>query len=659
MKLLPYFFLASVLTFGQEKPRKYIQKDSITFYLNNAKGSLKSSYLKKAYQLSKEFGNDSLLKKASISLGLDAYFKKDTLALKEVNKSLVYLFQKTEDSISLAKVYHFKALIFRIQNKLDSAFYYYYKSKVISILVKDSLEVGRRLFSMSNMQINGRDYIGAESSIVEALKYLEPLKENVYTYQLYNSLGRVLLRKGEFDEARKYQLKSLSEAESNLPKKRKENWRLLITNNIGYSYLVEGKWEESLPFFKNALDKDSLDVKYPQYYQLLLGNYSDANYLLGNTKEAWKDFWKLLRFREKKNNIFGQSLSHNGFSYYFMREGNNKKALYHARKSYELTKKVNNNATRISSLVKLVKLTSGNESKKYFEEYVSLNDSLRRVELTLKDDFTKISYETEKTENENITLKIDNDRQAAAVEKAEQQRIIGWLVAIALFLTLGLSVTFYKNRRKKLLYESQLEKTIAVQEERTRERNRISQELHDGVLSRLFGIRVNMGFLGFQAHNNVKEQYRSLLEELQDVEREIRDTSHRLHDNSNSDFTMVIDTLLEAKSTLGSFEYELLNHENISWKSMDEFTKENVYRIIQESLQNIIKHANAQKVILTLSLESDKHIIQIEDDGVGFDVKEHNKGIGLKNMHARVQKIKGDIKISSTLGQGTKIVITI
>ncbi|MBT8209048.1 MAG: hypothetical protein KJP14_00815, partial [Eudoraea sp.] len=96
-------------------------------------------------------------------------------------------------------------------------------------------------------------------------------------------------------------------------------------------------------------------------------------------------------------------------------------------------------------------------------------------------------------------------------------------------------------------------------------------------------------------------------------------------------------------------------NEDVEWDSLSGDTKINLYRIIQESLQNIIKHANASKVDLDFERLEDLLKIRISDNGKGFDVRKAKKGIGQKNIRSRVQKLNGTWNVESTRGAGTTI----
>src|SRR5262249_54396695 len=84
-----------------------------------------------------------------------------------------------------------------------------------------------------------------------------------------------------------------------------------------------------------------------------------------------------------------------------------------------------------------------------------------------------------------------------------------------------------------------------------------------------------------------------------------------------------------------------------------------LYRITQELINNVLKHAEAKNVSLQIGYRDKKIILMIEDDGKGFDVAEHRDGYGLKNLEARTKLLNGTMHIESTLGKGTSILIEV
>lgn len=219
------------------------------------------------------------------------------------------------------------------------------------------------------------------------------------------------------------------------------------------------------------------------------------------------------------------------------------------------------------------------------------------------------------------------------------------------------------NNRKALAVIKELESEVLIkqEEERVEERQRISQELHDGILGKLFGTRMKLGFLDLSKEQS-KEKYQKFLIELQEIEKEIREVTHKLNNNLNGtdiDFITITNQLLEDKKSISNFNYSLEINPDINWKSFNELVKVNLYRVMQEALQNIIKHANAKDIIVKIDNNDDELMVLIEDNGIGFESIENEKGIGIKNIKSRVNSIQGGVKIHSKLNKGTSIEISI
>ena len=166
-------------------------------------------------------------------------------------------------------------------------------------------------------------------------------------------------------------------------------------------------------------------------------------------------------------------------------------------------------------------------------------------------------------------------------------------------------------------------------------------------------------------NKKVQEQHQYYLDELQDIEKEIRDVSHQLNtDTTNTDinFSNLIAQLLQDKSILGNFKYELTLSEQISWKTVNELVKVNLYRIIQESLNNIVKHANAKATFVNIETVKKQILVEIKDNGNGFDFSKntkHSAHFGMKTLKERAKIIKSRLDIVSQHNQGTVIKLVI
>ena len=639
-KLFLLLFFTISIVFSQK------QKDSITFYLKSAKGVNKFLYLKKAVLLSEKLEIDSLIQQTSIEYAKHSYFAKDTLGLTFSSSKLRKHFQLQKDSFSLAKAYHFEALNHKIKNNLDSTFYYYQKSKDIFIGLKDSTEIGRRLLSMAILQVNELDFLGCETTTIEGLKYIEPTKAYRTLISLYQTLGNALGHLERPKEARDYYIKAKKITKFNPVKHRREINYLNLLNNIGVTFKDEENYKKASSLYKEGLSFDSIEIKYPRQYQNLLGNLSTLYFRQGKTKKAIDGYKIVLKSREKSKNLFAQSVSHSLLAEAYLKNKQYVLAKKHANKGLELGKKTRNNEQVLECLQFLSQLTKGETSKKYLEAYIKLNDSLFTRERSLKNQFAKVRYETEKKDKENANLKLENEQKELLLESEKQQKTIGWLIAGVSILFIGFGTNVVANRRKKLLFESKLQQVQA----REKERQQIAKSLHDEVAG---DIRILHRKL---ENNNLVEESK----ELEKVKENVRNISHQLSSVSFDEVSFKNQIInLVSDYFDADFMIKVKEINAVKWKAVNNAFKRTLFLSVRESIQNIEKYANAKNVIL--SFKEDKKLIYltINDDGIGFDINARKTGIGLKNMKERVEEINGVFSLKSKTNSGTTIEIEI
>jgi len=290
-----------------------------------------------------------------------------------------------------------------------------------------------------------------------------------------------------------------------------------------------------------------------------------------------------------------------------------------------------------------------------------LNDSIQKEERATRDKFFRIRYETDKIEQENIQI---------ARERMWLMILSGGLLVTLLLLYIIITQRA-KNKELRLIQKQQeaneeiynlmLSQQDKIEEARTAEKSRISQELHDGVLGRLFGTRLSLDSLNMNTNPEAVKTRGQYIEELKNIEQDIRKVSHELSSDfiAGSGFMDIIKTLVETQTKAYKLKYKLDFSENINWDKVPNKTKIHIYRIVQESLQNIYKHANAGMVKISVILKNNVICLTITDDGSGFDVNKAKKGIGIKNITSRVDEIQGKLVIKSEKGKGTKIEIQV
>jgi signal transduction histidine kinase len=645
INVLLLLFIVNISLFSQK--REIDKKiDSISFYLNNAKGADKFLYLKRAVLLSEELKIDSLIKHTSIEYAKQSFFRKDTLGLTfSVNKLLNH-FQLKKDSFSLAKAYHLKGLNHGIKNNVDSNFYYFHKSKNVYIALKDSIEIGRRFLSMANLQISERDYLGGEITAIEGLKYIEPIEEYRTLISLYQALGNVLAYTKKPKEARVYYLKAKKINRFIKLKHYREKNLLNLSTNIGMTFKDEGNFKKATALFKAGLSYDNLETKYPEQYQILLGNLSSIYFEQGKIDKAIEGFKIVLNSRIKAKNIYRQSVSHSFLAEVYLKNKNYSLAKKHAKKGLELARKTRNTKQILECLTFLSKLTKGKIAKKYLRDYIKLNDSLFTRERNLKNQFAKVRYETDKKDKENANLKEANTKKQLELEREEQQKLIAWLLTGLSLLFIGFSANIVRNRRNKILFEAKI-KQIEVRE---KERQKIAKSLHDEVAGDLRMLHLKL------ERNNQTEEANS----LDIIKENVRNLSHQLSSESFDEviFKDQIINLISDFFEIG-FKVKVEEIDSINWQEINNAIKRTLFLSIRESTQNAKKHGAAKNVVLNFNETKNVVFLTISDNGKGFDIADKRSGIGLKNMKERIEEINGVFSIESEIEKGTTINIEI
>jgi len=209
--------------------------------------------------------------------------------------------------------------------------------------------------------------------------------------------------------------------------------------------------------------------------------------------------------------------------------------------------------------------------------------------------------------------------------------------------------------RQKVLEHKKISRAMLAAQEK--ERNHLGEELHDNINQLLAGAKLYLGMAATKSPE-LKELAKYPIELIEESIEEIRMLCHRLVTPlKNIDLDQMIkDFLVELnKTTTLKAVYQ---YSPISTAISDDL-KINIYRIIQESMNNVVKYAQAKNVTISIADPDNKLHITITDDGIGFDVKAKRKGIGISNMAHRIESYNGIIDVISSPGKGTTIDINI
>ena len=199
--------------------------------------------------------------------------------------------------------------------------------------------------------------------------------------------------------------------------------------------------------------------------------------------------------------------------------------------------------------------------------------------------------------------------------------------------------------------------TRAILNAQERERNHIGQELHDNISQILASSKLFLSSAG-QGNEVLKDLVKYPMELIESSIQEIRLLSSRhVTPLKNVDLRELIQSLLD-----GLRENTLINtvfKYNVDNRELNDDLKLNIYRIIQEQINNIVKHASPQEIDISVQAEHNALHIEMKDDGQGFDVNMKRKGIGISNMMNRIESFNGQMLIESSIGNGCTVQIDI
>jgi two-component system NarL family sensor kinase len=637
--------------------------DSINIWMENSKDKSfttqkRKTFLNKAFRLNRLLKKDSGQRVNFIDMRDAAYSINDPIFIKNINDQVFEIFKKKRDTLGLAKTHYHFALNYLTLEKMDSSYIHFNKAKKYNEYLKRDLNIGHCLYGMAYGQFDVKDFTGSEILTIQAIEYYKKVKNNTGIYDCYNILGLIFQELKEYDASLEYYLraKEIIHLLENSKNKYITNY-----NNIGKIYQSRGSYKKANEYYLKALNINNLKEVDIEHYARVITNFSYNKFLSKDTLGVFQNYQTALKIRDSLNYFNGIIENKIYLSEYLAYKTDTIQAIQYAKEARNLAITITDNDNQLTALKLLSKLDKKN-LQEYFNDYNVLNDSLQIKERKLRNKFTRIRFET--------------DEYMAKTAKLSKERVIIVIVSVVVVVILGLLyyIKIQRSKNKELLFEKEQQKAneeiyglmlkqLAVMEEgRMKERDRITEELHDGIIGDVFGARISFEAIEFKGNQEDQFTYEQLILELQRIEKEVRNISHELKSDllsSNHNFASIISSMVENQSFNSDFQCKIHMDENINWFDLDGTLKVNMYRIIQEALRNCHKYAKATQVEINFSEKKNKVILVIKDDGCGFDLKKDTEGIGLANLKSRVARLNGSFKIESSATTGTLLEIKI
>ena len=287
---------------------------------------------------------------------------------------------------------------------------------------------------------------------------------------------------------------------------------------------------------------------------------------------------------------------------------------------------------------------------------IQLMDSLKVTDMNARFSEMETQYQTLRKEQQIQEQQFELSRK-------------NWMIAIAAaVLVLGSLLAYSYYRRFKLKQQQQLQAEVmrqqelatkAVMEAEENERKRIATELHDGVGQMMSAARMNLSAFEndlLQQDADARARFDRIISLVDESCKEVRSVSHNMMPNALLKKGLAA-AVREFVDKIDNRILKVALHAEGLNERLDANTESMVYRVVQECINNVIKHSGANQLDLSLINDNDGLSITIEDNGRGFDASQQSEGIGLKNIRSRVAYLKGEVEWDSRPGHGTAVTI--
>ncbi len=552
-----------------------------------------------------------------------AHLNNTTLAMDYFNGALNYC-----DTVGATK-----GLIAAIYNNKANIYYLWGENERAVKMLMNARHYANRFpseISRSSIYINLSNILNLMGRHEQALVFLDTAEtiaintgDPVALANSYHGKGSTYQSLGNWEAAKRYTLKALQVGREN----GYNDIAYSAISNLGTIALGEGHPREAINFIKQA---DSLDSDVSPYYKINALNLLTRAYLALNEFEVAEAYTQEAIRLAKQFNSTRNLLE----TYQLMHE------LYYEKGNYQ-------------------------QAYKHLLQEKLISDSLTKEQSANAMEQLQLKYRSAKRDQELAETMLLVSRQQAEIK---MRNIWIWISVSGLSIATLIIILLRRNYKHKQAYERErvqlllrqqaLNEMKAVIDTEERERSRIARDLHDGIMIQFSTVKMNLStLLGTSGEVIQKEALRPYIAQLDHATQSLRRAAHHL----------MPDMLLE--EGLAEAVYYFLNNLKkevpftITYEQMDNIPRFAVqfelavYRIVQELIQNIIKHAQATEAYVQLSYSEGQLGIDVEDNGIGLpsaDQRKRAQGSGLKSIESRMNTLNGTMRIQSN-ERGTSV----
>jgi len=563
------------------------------------------------------------------------------------------------------------------KTQYDSAMVHY--NQALKIIEETNSDKGRAIVynNMGMVDIRKGDYQKALEMIFLALRSEEKLKNRTGIAQAFNNIGVVYYYLQDYNKATEYLLKALEEQKAlgNISGLQQGY------NNVGAIFDYQGKYLEAIKTYEKAL-QISRELGDKILESSNLANMALAYSKIPDFEKANDHFQQSIQVREKMGDKKGLAHSYTLYGENFRLQKRYALARQYLEEGLQYAKE---NQLKLSikeaysSLAELAK----DENKfsveaTYLRKYIAVNDSILDETKAKAIEEIATKYETEKKENKILQQRAQLAEKDLEVRRKNTLIYGGFGLAVLLGLVGYLVYNQQKLKNRQLKKEGELQTALSkieTQNKLQEQRLRISRDLHDNIGSQLTFVTSSIDNLQYALEGNdekVTKKLGNISEFTTQTIYELRDTIWAMNKTkiTSEDLQVRIANFIEkaGKATDGvSFTFTV--GKGVSEKIFTSVQGMNMYRIIQESVNNALKYAKAKNISVGLDKTMETPVIgavekapqylkiQIKDDGVGFNEKTAGAGNGLNNIRKRARDMDGAANITSYEGKGTSVIV--
>ena len=536
------------------------------------------------------------------------------------------------------------------------------------------------------------DYDRALRYCNRAMEKNQDLQHQDLEANIKQSIGVIYKNKGDYDRAIAYYMEALEIREQSGTGKPD----ISVLNNLGVIYSIQKRYDKALEYYLRALEfgKSVMGAKgLAELYNNIGIIYRNE----GDHKKALGYYSQALLLYEKVGHKKGLAIVHNNLGMAYKGLGKIEKALEHLFQAVDTYKSIDNKSALANSLNNIARIYTTQQyyekARHYVEEAIdiAMETGRKRIIAEVYQQSSYIYFELKNYERALLHFQyyeryksqlfneasdkrlakmqaryetVEKERQLweSKYETAEKERQIVTLLKDkqqlyasligVVFMMAFLLILFINYRQKQKL--KSIRNTLKGQET---ERKRISKELHDGVGGALASIRLNL----MRMDEKKETQLDHAIENISKTWEEVRAISHHLMPPALIDdsFVFALKKYVDDLITATGLEIQLDCFPEEKWNNLEKDLQTELYRMVQEVCNNIVKHAQASRVFIQLVWHHKGLTLLLEDDGLGFDVENKKGGIGLKNIRSRVRLLKGRFHIESQYNKGTAVHIEI